>query len=478
MNIETLENILKVGETTCIEFKRAGDGAKNDTFETVCSFLNRLGGDILLGVADDGEVIGIPENSVEQIIRNIINVTNDSNLLNPSFYVCPEAIRYQDKTIIHIHVPQSSEVHRFKGVCYDRAHEADVKVTGTEQIAQMYIRKQGIFTERRVYPYVKKEDLRLDLLPKIRNLAASRNPEHPWLSMSDDDLLRSAKLISRDYVNNTDGFNAAAVLLLGKDLVIQNVFPAYKTDAIMRKVNVDRYDDRVTVMTNLIESYEMLIEFGIKHLPEKFFLENDIRINLREKILREMIGNVLIHREYTSSRPARFIIEKDQMFTDNANKALNHGIITLQNLCPVAKNPIIAAFFNQIGRADELGSGVRNLYKYVHLYSGADPIFDEEDVFKLTVPLDDAYSPEQGKRSEKRPEKRSEKRSEKSRDMIIRLLQGNPSLSASVLAEKIGITQRVVERHISKLKADGILFRNGADNGGCWVILSNDKKDV
>ena len=77
MNIETLENILKVGETTCIEFKRAGDGAKNDTFETVCSFLNRLGGDILLGVTDNGEVIGIPENSVEQIIRNIINVTND-----------------------------------------------------------------------------------------------------------------------------------------------------------------------------------------------------------------------------------------------------------------------------------------------------------------------------------------------------------------------------------------------------------------
>ena len=72
----------------------------------------------------------------------------------------------------------------------------------------------------------------------------------------------------------------------------------------------------------------------------------------------------------------------------------------------------------------------------------------------------------------------SGKRVEKSRDMIIRLLQENPSLSASVLAEKIGITQRVVERHIGKLKAEGILFRDGADNGGCWVILSNDKKDV
>lgn len=71
----------------------------------------------------------------------------------------------------------------------------------------------------------------------------------------------------------------------------------------------------------------------------------------------------------------------------------------------MAKNPILDSFFNQIGRADELEAGVHNLYKYVHLYSGADPVFDEDDVFKLTVPLDDFYSPEQGKRSEKRSEK-------------------------------------------------------------------------
>jgi ATP-dependent DNA helicase RecG len=62
-------------------------------------------------------------------------------------------------------------------------------------------------------------------------------------------------------------------------------------------------------------------------LQEEFFLENGIRINQRE-----MIGDVLILHKYTSLQ-ARFIIEKDQMFTDNANKALSYGIITLQNLC-------------------------------------------------------------------------------------------------------------------------------------------------
>lgn len=33
---------------------------------------------------------------------------------------------------------------------------------------------------------------------------------------------------------------------------------------------------------------------------------------------------------------------------------------------------------------------------HVRIYSGADPVFDEGDVFRLTVPLDDNYSPEKG----------------------------------------------------------------------------------
>ena len=56
------------------------------------------------------------------------------------------------------------------------------------------------------------------------------------------------------------------------------------------------------------------------------------------------------------------------------NDSANHS---LQNLCPRPKNPVIADFFHSIGCADELGSGVRNLYKYVRLYSGAELVFDE-----------------------------------------------------------------------------------------------------
>ena len=171
-----------------------------------------------------------------------------------------------------------------------------------------------------------------------------------------------------------------------------NVAPAYVTDALVRKVNVDRYDDREVIKTNLIESYDRLMEFGQKHLPDKFFLEDTVNKSLRNTILREMVSNVLMHREFSNSYTAKFVIEKERMYVENANRAASDGYITMDNLEPNPKNPIIASFFRNIGYADQLGSGVRNLFKYSKYYSGQAPEFIEGDVFRIIVPLDDEYS--------------------------------------------------------------------------------------
>ena len=50
MDLVKLQSVLKIGETVAVEFKRCGNGIESDTYETVCSFLNRFGGDIFLGV--------------------------------------------------------------------------------------------------------------------------------------------------------------------------------------------------------------------------------------------------------------------------------------------------------------------------------------------------------------------------------------------------------------------------------------------
>jgi len=61
---------------------------------------------------------------------------------------------------------------------------------------------------------------------------------------------------------------------------------------------------------------------------------------------------------------------------------------------PIPKNPTIAKFFEEIGWVDELGSGVRNIYKYNKVYSGAESTFIEGDVFKTIIPLIPQVTPQ------------------------------------------------------------------------------------
>lgn len=82
---------------------------------------------------------------------------------------------------------------------------------------------------------------------------------------------------------------------------------------------MDRYDDREVIITNLIDSFRRLMDFGKKHLNDVFVLDGDQSVSARDKILREIISNILAHRDYSSAYPAKFVIEKDKMYTENSN---------------------------------------------------------------------------------------------------------------------------------------------------------------
>ena len=79
------------------------------------------------------------------------------------------------------------------------------------------------------------------------------------------------------------------------------------------------------------------------------------------------------------------LLELDEVYVDG--KHVLYTLIDPNNFIPEPKNPIIARFFVNIGRADKLGSGVRNLYKYTKIYSGGEPELIEGDIFKTIVPL-------------------------------------------------------------------------------------------
>lgn len=477
MTQDKLKEILQKGEGIEIEFKTSQFELNRDAFESICAFLNRKGGHLLLGVKNDGTVEGVIEGCVKDIVNNIVTNANNPQKLRPPFYLSTQVIDYEGEKVIYVYVPESSQVHNTNGKIFDRNEDGDFDITQqTEQVTQLYLRKQTTYSENRIYPYLKLSDFKPELFSRVRTLAKNERSDHPWQDMSDEELLRSAGLFKHDHKTGKDGYTLAAVLLLGKDEVIQSVLPHHKTDAILRVENIDRYDDRDDIRTNLIESYDRLMAFVRKHLPDKFYQEGEQRISLRDRIFREVVGNLLIHREFTNAFPAKLIIKKDRVLAENWNRPHDGGVIDPANFSPYPKNPVIAKFFKEIGRVDELGSGVRNTFKYCGIYTpGTKPEFIEEDVFTTVIPLNakegkevvSVSNWEEVRRNVRR--KFGEKFGESS-EKIVEMIFENQYISASEMAKVIGITERAVEKQLAKLKDRDIIDRIGPDKGGHWKI--------
>jgi len=85
----------------------------------------------------------------------------------------------------------------------------------------------------------------------------------------------AGELYLKDLQSGKEGITLAEILLFGNDGLILNALPHFKTDAILPRDDTDRYDDRDDIRTNLIESYERLMQFISKHLNDKFYLEKD-----------------------------------------------------------------------------------------------------------------------------------------------------------------------------------------------------------
>lgn len=391
MDLQQVQKIIDQGEGLRIEFKEATDTVPRSFYETVVSFSNTDGGTILLGVDDNKVVKGINPAAATKLQKDIVTALNSRDCINPPVYVQPFTVEHPDGLIMVLQIPSSSQLHDHSGIIYSREFEADLDVSGNQQkVSDIYLRKRNFFTESIIYPHLTMEHLDAGLFEKARQIIRNNRSDHPWLLVSDEQMLRDSTLWRIDFKTGEEGLTLAAALIFGKDSTIQSILPAYKVEAMVRIQNKDRWDDRINppLRTNLIDTYLRLKQFINDKLPEKFYTEGDQRIDLRDKIFREVIGNVIVHREYTSALSTEMIITDTEVRITNPNRAYFHGVINASGFNPYPKNPNIRKFFTSFGWTDEIGSGIRNTNRYLPLYvPGAKPVFIENDTFVTEIPL-------------------------------------------------------------------------------------------
>lgn len=152
------------------------------------------------------------------------------------------------------------------------------------------------------------------------------------------------------------------------------------------------------------------------------------------------------------------------------------GTIDINTYEPYPKNPKIAKFFKEIGLADELGSGVRNMVKYTQIYSGGVPILKEDDIFRTIIPLgnntyiDKNYTENY---TESYTENYTENLNETQRK-ILELIKLNPSITQKMMMEKINLSRPAITLNLKQLKDKKIIERVGSDRKGNWIIIKNN----
>ena len=283
MNAEVFVKLSKEGEGTKVEYKTCTEKISESLYETVCSFLNHSGGKILVGVKDNGKIVGVNPDKVEALKVSIITAIKNPELFLPCPYFTPQIIEVDGNTVLLLDIPCGQYVYRYNGRYWDRNGEADIDVTDhPELLLSLFERKNPHLFEERIVDGLTIEDLDHETFQYCRNILVVKKPNHAWLQLSDEEILIHTRLAKKDFSTGELKLKYAALILFGKEEAIEDFMPRYRFEALFHMCTYEqyndmkqfpnRYDDRRTMRYNLIKVYDQLTQFTERYLPDKFYL--------------------------------------------------------------------------------------------------------------------------------------------------------------------------------------------------------------
>lgn len=525
------------GEGTQIEYKTCTEEISESLYESVCSFLNHTGGQILVGVQNDGTVIGVNPDKAERLKADIINCINNPELFLPCPYFTPRIMEMDDKTVMQLDIPCGQYVYRFKGRYWDRNDDADIDVTDQpELLLSIFERKNPHLFEERIVEGLTMEQLDVKTFQYCRNILATIQPSHAWLQMTNEEMLLSAHLAKQE--GSKLQLKYAALILFGTEDAITEFMPRYRFEAVFHMCTYaqyndmslfpSRYDDRRTIRQNLIQVYEQLGAFVERYLPDKFYLPANTmqRQNLRWDLFREIVGNMCVHTDFSSGYACFFHVFKDRVVTKNPTRLLSEipeGELTIQQLSNYTKNPLLVRVFHELNWAEDLGSGTRNILRYAPLYypnykieinSGSQFLFSityqDENVYGNVTetgkmsPTEGKNVPNEGQMSPTEPDNVPNKdkmsptsipeltdeelslkpferelvisKRKRRQQAIVGMISIDSHVSVETMAEKLDVDKKTIKRDLKELKENLVIERIGGTFGGEWKVLKKKER--
>lgn len=488
---EKVKNIIDLGESHFREFKSGFEGPPSnkqkrnpkdigvDIGRTLVGFANADGGDLLIGVEDDGKITGIEYD--EDTIYKLLNspktyVHKDTPLQN----VVAKEIVIESRTILLFSIDKSTKfIHLTSdGRCLQRSDKETIPVS----VEQLRFERQEQVSREYDRQFIDGADITHLDLDLISNVGKSIAP-----GFTNEKILQLLGLA--EYSRSLIRIRKAGLLLFAKD--ISNWHPRAEV-RIMRIEGTEIKTGRdYNVLTdelskgNIIELISKSWEVLRPHLVETKFAQDALfkqRIMYPEDACREALINAIAHRDYSNEgRNIEIKIFNDRMEVSSPGGLLSN--ITIDELKKLegvhqSRNSLIARVLKEVGYMREMGEGIRRIFNLMKQNDLVYPeIVDDKNQFTIKLFNESVFTQEDQRYIE------AFDFFDLSRDeMLIILLGKNGSLlSPQMIYNHLELTDwDDYRRIIEKAQIKGILFNALKDTEKRKIADQNNisKRDV
>lgn len=378
-----LQELLRLGESETVEFKKS-TGLMKEIIETICAFANTHGGDVLIGVQDDGAVVGqqISDDTLKQIANDIKLNTE------PKLYPTVQKAMLDNRAVLLVSIEESPlKPHLAYGRPFVRVGATNQRVDREMYAYMLEQRHNGYGFDYQPMPAVSMDELDLDLLYRVietANVARNANISlmlPPELILENLDLHRQGVLTK------------AAVLLFGKQP--QRYFMQHfeiKCGLFADDARFDQMLNDKEFAGNLLDNFLFAYNFVTDALRTSTAMRDIQRIDTLEFppfVLREAIVNMIAHRDYRMDIKSTIEIRPNQIVLYNPAH-LFAPTITIEKLkqhhASRAGNKLIAKIFYLLGYFENWGSGTLKIVDEARNAGKPEPEFRFHDgIFTLTL---------------------------------------------------------------------------------------------
>jgi ATP-dependent DNA helicase RecG len=396
---ERVDLALQVGESHFREFKSALDGPPDQKTplhwkcvaskiaDTLVGFANADGGELIVGVEDDGTVTGIdlPDRALHNLLRAPKErVHRDTPLPSPRAHY----LEYHGKRILFFSVQKGTDYVYLTsdGRCLQRKDRDTVPVA-SEHIAFSRTESESREYDRHFVDGAEITDLDISLVTYVaeqisKGMSVEKCLQHLDLAEFDGTGFRLRRAALLLFANEPSKWHprlqVRIIRINGTELKSGQEFNVIK-------------DEEVT--DNILSLIEVSWDMLRHHLTETRFSEDAVfrtQIIYPELACREALINAIAHRDY--SQEGRGI--EVHVYTDRLEVISPGGLLSsiklsdLRDLKGVhqSRNSFVARVLRELGYMRELGEGIRRIYELMQANDLAEPeLASDHGAFSITL---------------------------------------------------------------------------------------------